>query len=61
MNFLSPGVIAGVLALFAAVAGAFGYSALGTFFTDPNTATTVNQVLVGLGALVAGFLTGVKK
>lgn len=61
MNFLSPGLILGLLTLISAVANAFGKPALGSFLSDPSTAQSVQVVIDGGMALVAGVLNGIKK
>ena len=58
-KFLTKGTITAVLSVAAILAGAFGKPYLATFLNDP---TTVEQVLVGLGAIggiVAGAMKGI--
>jgi hypothetical protein len=60
MNILSPGFIAGLLALGSAIAVAFHHPALGAFLDDPKTAESATMVLTGLMALFAGGLRGIR-
>jgi hypothetical protein len=60
MTFLSSGIVVGGLSMAAALSIAFHYPALGVFFSDPATATTLTSLLSGVSALVGGFLKGLK-
>jgi len=60
MTSLSSGIIVGGLSMAAALSIAFHDPALGVFFSDPATATTLTAVLSGIGALIGGFLKGFK-
>lgn len=60
-KFLTPGTITAGLSVAAILAGAFGYSTLAAFFSDPSTAQTVLTAAGAVGTLVAGVLQGVQK
>ena len=60
-KFLTAGTITAGLSVAAILAGAFGYSALQTFLSDPSTAQTVLTVAGAVGTLVAGVLQGIQK
>jgi len=59
-SWITPGTIAGLLGLLAALAGAFGKPALAAFLQDPGTASTLLTVLGGAAALIAGALKGIE-
>ena len=59
-KYLTPGVITGVLTAAAAVASFMGQDTLAAFFGDPTTAANVTQAVTAIGAIIAGFLSGVK-
>jgi hypothetical protein len=58
-NLLTPGVVMGLLACAAALAGIFGRPALAAFLADPSTAELLLAVISGVLALAAGALRGV--
>ncbi|ACL55602.1 hypothetical protein [Methylobacterium nodulans] len=60
-KFLTPGVVAGALTFGAAVAMAAGKPALAAILNDPATASTATNILIGAGALLAGYLRGGKR
>lgn len=61
IQFVTPGVVAGLLSMAGILSVALGKPALGAFLSDPGTASTVTSVVGGVGALVAGVLQGVRK
>ena len=58
-NLFTPGVVTGLLACAAALAGIFGRPALAAFLADPGTAELLLAVISGVLALAAGALRGV--
>lgn len=60
MKYITPGTITGLLTVAAAIAGAFGKSELASFLGSEQTSQTIGTVIMGVGALVAGALGGVK-
>lgn len=54
----TPGLIAGLLGVVAALSIAFGYPALGAFLTNPDTAQHVTALVAAVLALIAGFSRG---
>ena len=60
-KYATKGTITAFLSVAAIAAGAFGYSPLQAFFTDPATADSITQAIGLIGALAAGFMQGVKK
>jgi hypothetical protein len=57
-NLFTPGVVTGLLACAAALAGIFGRPALAAFLADPGTAELLLAVISGVLALAAGALRG---
>ncbi len=60
MNALSSGIVVGCLSMAAALSIALHAPALGVFFSDPATATEMTALLTAGGALIGGFLKGLK-
>lgn len=58
--FLTPGVIAGLLALAGSVAATFGYPLAGAILADPTVAVHTTMVATGVIGLVASVLAGVR-
>jgi hypothetical protein len=58
-KFLTPGILTGILACAAALAGAFGRPALAAFLAEPQTAETLLGIVSGTLALAAGAMRGV--
>jgi hypothetical protein len=58
VNKVAPGIIAGVLAAGAAISIAAHHPALGAFLNNPDTATTLTSIVVGILGIVAGVLKG---
>jgi hypothetical protein len=58
-NLFTPGVVTGLLACAAALAGIFGRPALAEFLADPGTAELLLAVISGVLAPIAGALRGV--
>lgn len=61
MKYITTGTVTGVLSALAILASLFGQHALAELLADPDTATVVLQYLGMIGAVVAGFLTGVNQ
>jgi hypothetical protein len=59
VNFLAPGFLTGLFSVASTISTAAGHPALGAFFSDPQTATEVQNVVSAVTALFAGFLPGV--
>jgi hypothetical protein len=59
-SFLTTGTVTALLSMAAVIAGAFGKSALATFFQDPSTAQAILTVAGAGGTLLAGAMKGVK-
>lgn len=60
MKYVSTGSVTGILSALALLAGLYGKPALQVFLADPATTQMVLQLLGAVGALVAGFLQGIK-
>jgi hypothetical protein len=58
-NLFTPGVVTGLLACAAALAGIFGRPALAEFLADPGTAELLLAVISGVLAPITGALRGV--
>jgi hypothetical protein len=58
-KYVTKGTVTAVLSVAAIAAGAFGKAGLAAFFSDPGTAGGILTVVGGIGALVAGALSGV--
>lgn len=58
---IPSGVFTGLFSLAGFISSATGHPALGMFFNDPHTAELATNVMSGVGALLAGFLPGLKK
>lgn len=60
-GYVTLGSITGVLTFAGVLAGVFKLNGLSVFLADPNTALTVQNVIVGVLGLIAGVSQGVKK
>ena len=58
-NLVTPGTVAGVIGLLAALAAAFGKESLAAFLADPATAQSILAIISGVLSLVAGYSRGV--
>ena len=59
-KYLTPGVIAGLLTVGATVAGFLGKAELSAFLGSAEAANAFNAIVSGVGALIAGVLSGLK-
>lgn len=59
-KYLTAGNITALLSVAAIIAGAFGKTALQTFFSDPSTSQTLLTLMGAVGTLVSGAMQGVK-
>jgi hypothetical protein len=58
-NFITTGTVAGVLSFIAAMSVSLHMPLLTAFIADPNTASELTSVLVGVMALFAGVSKGI--